>query len=176
MSTGFSLNPHSSTNCKLVFKSFLHKLNVGNTYKKLKVFKRRLQLHRFDAQSYAKTQYCKLVENGELKFLSLFRNCFCWPRCFWNKYIDLQVRYNLVIVNFVFQENSDDQFSLKWNNFQSNLATGFHDLLQEEDMVDVTLAAEGKILYAHKIILSVCSPYFKDLFKVILTLIFYVLV
>ncbi|KAK6629157.1 hypothetical protein RUM43_002974 [Polyplax serrata] len=63
-------------------------------------------------------------------------------------------------------ENSDDQFSLKWNNFQSNLATGFHDLLQEEDMVDVTLAAEGKILYAHKIILSVCSPYFKDLFKV----------
>ncbi|KAK6627052.1 hypothetical protein RUM44_009529 [Polyplax serrata] len=63
-------------------------------------------------------------------------------------------------------ENIDDQFSLKWNNFQSNLATGFHDLLQEEMMVDVTLAAEGKILHAHKIILSVCSPYFKDLFKV----------
>lgn len=64
------------------------------------------------------------------------------------------------------QDNIDDQFSLKWNNFQSNLATGFHDLLQEEMMVDVTLAAEGKFLQAHKIILSVCSPYFKDLFKV----------
>ncbi|KAL0280112.1 UNVERIFIED_CONTAM: hypothetical protein PYX00_001501 [Menopon gallinae] len=63
-------------------------------------------------------------------------------------------------------DNTDDQFSLKWNNFQSNLATGFHDLLQEEMMVDVTLAAEGKFLHAHKIILSVCSPYFKDLFKV----------
>lgn len=63
-------------------------------------------------------------------------------------------------------DNIDDQFSLKWNNFQSNLATGFHDLLQEEMMVDVTLAAEGKFLQAHKIILSVCSPYFKDLFKV----------
>lgn len=69
--------------------------------------------------------------------------------------------------SFSLQDNNiDDQFSLKWNNFQSNLATGFHDLLQEEMMVDVTLAAEGKFLQAHKIILSVCSPYFKDLFKV----------
>lgn len=61
---------------------------------------------------------------------------------------------------------NDDQYSLKWNNFQNNLATGFHDLLQEEMMLDVTLAMEGKYLQAHKIVLSVCSPYFKDLFKV----------
>lgn len=33
-------------------------------------------------------------------------------------------------------------------------------------MLDVTLAMEGKYLQAHKIVLSVCSPYFKDLFKV----------
>ncbi|EEB11767.1 modifier of mdg4, putative [Pediculus humanus corporis] len=83
-------------------------------------------------------------------------------------YIDLTLKVTVRrnITNRLKMENSDDQFSLKWNNFQSNLATGFHDLLQEEDMVDVTLAAEGKMLYAHKIILSVCSPYFKDLFKV----------
>lgn len=59
-----------------------------------------------------------------------------------------------------------EQFSLRWNNFHSNLTTGFHDLLEAEDLVDVTLAAEGQVLYAHKIVLSVCSPYFKQMFKV----------
>lgn len=59
-----------------------------------------------------------------------------------------------------------EQFSLRWNNFHSNLTTGFHDLLEAEDLVDVTLAAEGQFLQAHKIVLSVCSPYFKQLFKV----------
>lgn len=59
-----------------------------------------------------------------------------------------------------------EQFSLRWNNFHSNLTTGFHDLLQAADMVDVTLAVDGQFLQAHKIVLSICSPYFKQLFKV----------
>ncbi|XP_034254287.1 protein tramtrack, beta isoform-like isoform X8 [Thrips palmi] len=59
-----------------------------------------------------------------------------------------------------------EQFSLRWNNFHNNLTAGFHDLLLGEDLVDVTLAAEGKFVQAHKMVLSVCSPYFKDLFKV----------
>ncbi|XP_018331108.1 modifier of mdg4-like isoform X2 [Agrilus planipennis] len=57
-------------------------------------------------------------------------------------------------------------FSLKWNNFYSNLTSGFHDLLAEHDMVDVTIAVEGHFLQAHKIVLSVCSPFFKQLFKI----------
>ncbi|XP_077297625.1 uncharacterized protein LOC143919269 isoform X10 [Arctopsyche grandis] len=60
---------------------------------------------------------------------------------------------------------SDEQFSLCWNNFHSNMSTGFHGLLSRGDLVDVTLAAEGRMLQAHKIVLSVCSPYFQDLFK-----------
>lgn len=60
---------------------------------------------------------------------------------------------------------STEQFSLRWNNFHSNLTTGFHDFLRAEDLVDVTLAAEGRVLYAHKLVLSVCSPYFKEVFK-----------
>lgn len=60
----------------------------------------------------------------------------------------------------------DQTFFLQWNNFQPNLAAGFQDLLQEETMVDVTLAVEGKYLQAHKIVLSVSSSYFKDLFKI----------
>ncbi|KAL0280121.1 UNVERIFIED_CONTAM: hypothetical protein PYX00_001511 [Menopon gallinae] len=63
-------------------------------------------------------------------------------------------------------DTGDDHFSLKWNNFRSSLTEGFHDFLQEEMMVDVTLAAEGKFLQAHKLVLSVCSPYFKNLFNV----------
>ncbi|KAH1012912.1 modifier of mdg4 isoform X3 [Dendroctonus ponderosae] len=59
-----------------------------------------------------------------------------------------------------------EQFSLCWNNFHANLSTGFHSLLKDEDLVDVTLAAEGKFVKAHKTVLSVCSPFFKELFRV----------
>lgn len=41
-----------------------------------------------------------------------------------------------------------------------------NSLLENEDLVDVTLAVEGKYLKAHKMVLSVCSPYFRELFKV----------
>jgi len=66
-----------------------------------------------------------------------------------------------------------EQFSLRWNNFHSNLAAGFHDLLAGEDLVDVTLAADGKFVQAHKMVLSVCSPYFKELFKVKIEFIYF---
>lgn len=59
-----------------------------------------------------------------------------------------------------------EQFSLRWNNFHSNLTSGFHDLLEAADMVDVTLAIDGHFLQAHKLVLSICSPYFKQLFKI----------
>uniref|UniRef100_A0A2A4K091 BTB domain-containing protein n=1 Tax=Heliothis virescens TaxID=7102 RepID=A0A2A4K091_HELVI len=58
-----------------------------------------------------------------------------------------------------------EQFSLRWNDFHSNLSQSFHALLEGEDLVDVTLAAGGQYVQAHKLILSVCSPYFKELFK-----------
>nr|CAD7443358.1 unnamed protein product [Timema bartmani] len=38
-------------------------------------------------------------------------------------------------------------------------------LRDEEDFVDVTLACDGQRLKAHKVVLSACSPYFKELFK-----------
>lgn len=61
---------------------------------------------------------------------------------------------------------SGEQFSLVWNSFPRNLSSGLYTLLTDEQLVDVTLAAEGQILRAHKLILSVCSPYFRELFKV----------
>ncbi|RZC40901.1 tramtrack, beta isoform-like [Asbolus verrucosus] len=59
-----------------------------------------------------------------------------------------------------------EQFSLRWNNFHSNLTAGFHELLESSEMVDVTLAVEGHFFQAHKVVLSICSPYFKQMFKV----------
>ncbi|XP_057657305.1 protein abrupt-like isoform X3 [Diorhabda carinulata] len=59
-----------------------------------------------------------------------------------------------------------EQFSLRWNNFHSNMTSGFHDLLEAAEMVDVTLAVDGHFLQAHKIVLSICSPYFKQMFKI----------
>lgn len=58
----------------------------------------------------------------------------------------------------------DDEFALCWNNFQDNIATGFQNLYDRGDLVDVTLACEGKLLQAHKIVLAICSPYFQEMF------------
>ncbi|XP_014237341.1 uncharacterized protein LOC106659340 isoform X3 [Trichogramma pretiosum] len=62
-------------------------------------------------------------------------------------------------------QQQQQHFSLVWNTFPHNLSTGLYSLLTGEQLVDVTLAAEGQILRAHKLILSVCSTYFRDLFK-----------
>ena len=61
---------------------------------------------------------------------------------------------------------SDQKFSLRWNNYQSQLVSAFESLLDQEDFVDVTLGVEGKKLSAHKMLLSACSPFFKELLKV----------
>lgn len=58
----------------------------------------------------------------------------------------------------------NQQFCLRWNNYQSNLTNVFDELLQNESFVDVTLACEGHSIKAHKMVLSACSPYFQALF------------
>lgn len=60
------------------------------------------------------------------------------------------------------QNNGQSQrFCLRWNNHQSNLLAVFDQLLTSEAFVDVTLAVEGQMLRAHKMVLSACSPYFQ---------------
>ncbi|XP_069179386.1 protein tramtrack, alpha isoform isoform X4 [Procambarus clarkii] len=60
---------------------------------------------------------------------------------------------------------AEQQFCLRWNNFQANIVSSFEALLDREEFVDVTLTAEGKSLKAHRVLLSACSPYFRDLFR-----------
>ncbi|XP_043276219.1 protein tramtrack, alpha isoform isoform X1 [Venturia canescens] len=59
---------------------------------------------------------------------------------------------------------ASQRFCLRWNNHQSNLLSVFDQLLHDEAFVDVTLAVEGQLLRAHKMVLSACSPYFQALF------------
>ncbi|XP_039305130.1 zinc finger and BTB domain-containing protein 17 isoform X4 [Solenopsis invicta] len=61
--------------------------------------------------------------------------------------------------------DSQQQFCLRWNNFQANITSQFEALRDDEDFVDVTFACDGRRLQAHKVVLSACSPYFKELFK-----------
>ncbi|VVC86356.1 unnamed protein product [Leptidea sinapis] len=56
------------------------------------------------------------------------------------------------------------QYSLRWNNHQPNFISMFTTLLNTKTLVDVTLAAEGQHLQAHKVVLSACSTYFQALF------------
>ncbi|XP_011861136.1 PREDICTED: protein abrupt isoform X3 [Vollenhovia emeryi] len=57
------------------------------------------------------------------------------------------------------------QFCLRWHNFQNTLLSSLPKLLDGGHLTDVTLSAGGGHIHAHRIILSACSHYFKDLFK-----------
>ncbi|CAL8099821.1 unnamed protein product [Orchesella dallaii] len=62
-----------------------------------------------------------------------------------------------------------NMYSLKWNHYNSFLTSGLAQLLiddSENSMTDVNLACEGQFIQAHKLILSLCSPFFKQLFRV----------
>ena len=60
----------------------------------------------------------------------------------------------------------DEKFCLKWNDFQENALKTFSKLRKEDDFFDVTLVADDqKQLMAHKVILSSCSEYFKNILK-----------
>lgn len=58
-----------------------------------------------------------------------------------------------------------DRFSLRWNNYQAHLVTAFESLLEKNEFVDVTLGCDGQKLSAHRMLLSACSPYFRNLLQ-----------
>ena len=59
-----------------------------------------------------------------------------------------------------------EQFSLKWTDFHSNVSKTFSALRTEEDFQDVTLvSADLQQVSAHKVVLSACSKYFKNILQ-----------
>ena len=59
-----------------------------------------------------------------------------------------------------------EKFCLKWNDFHSNVSKSFSLLRNEDYLHDVTLVGDDhKQILAHKLVLSACSEYFKNIFK-----------
>lgn len=60
---------------------------------------------------------------------------------------------------------SAEKFCLRWNDFESNISVAFRELREEKDFFDVTLACEDSQVSAHKVILSACSPFFRNVLR-----------
>lgn len=61
---------------------------------------------------------------------------------------------------------SSEKFCLKWNDFETNISGAFRELRDDSDFFDVTLACDDEEqVSAHKVILSACSPFFRQLLR-----------
>ena len=58
-----------------------------------------------------------------------------------------------------------EKFCLKWNDFHSNVSKSFSLLRNEDYLHDVTIVTDdNEQIAAHKLVLSTCSEYFKNIF------------
>ena len=59
----------------------------------------------------------------------------------------------------------DEEFCLKWNDYQSNVVKSFTTLRYDSDLSDVTLVSDDhKHITSHRVVLSTSSSYFKEIF------------
>jgi len=58
-----------------------------------------------------------------------------------------------------------EKFCLRWNDFESNISGAFRELRDDKDFFDVTIACEDEQIQAHKVILSACSPFFRNVLR-----------
>jgi len=61
--------------------------------------------------------------------------------------------------------SSSEKFCLRWNDFETNISVAFRELREEKDFFDVTLACDDSQIQAHKVILSACSPFFRNVLR-----------
>ncbi|KAM3958484.1 uncharacterized protein ACR2FA_007506 [Aphomia sociella] len=57
------------------------------------------------------------------------------------------------------------QFSLLWDSYQKNICSGLSSLQQNGEFVDMTLAADGHHVKVHQFMISLLSPYLKEIIK-----------
>jgi len=58
-----------------------------------------------------------------------------------------------------------EKFCLRWNDFETNISSAFRELRDDKDFFDVTLACDDEQIQAHKVILSACSPFFRNVLR-----------
>eukprot|EP00092_Neocalanus_flemingeri_P030183 GFUD01032761.1.p1 GENE.GFUD01032761.1~~GFUD01032761.1.p1 ORF type:complete len:350 (+),score=66.95 GFUD01032761.1:371-1420(+) len=61
--------------------------------------------------------------------------------------------------------SASEKFCLRWNDFETNISVAFRELREEKDFFDVTLACDDSQIQAHKVILSACSPFFRNVLR-----------
>ena len=87
----------------------------------------------------------------------------------WEQVIHLYLLFPTVavVINHIFIYNNMgpgggvQEYCLRWNNHHSTLVSVMDALLQKGTLVDVTLAAEGKSIQVHRLVLCACSNYFQ---------------
>lgn len=57
------------------------------------------------------------------------------------------------------------KFCLKWDDFHSSVTSLLNDLRLVDEFCDITLCCDGARLGAHRVLLSACSPYFRQVLK-----------
>jgi hypothetical protein len=60
---------------------------------------------------------------------------------------------------------TSEKFCLRWNEFETNISDAFRELREEKDFFDVTLACDDSQIEAHKVIISACSPFFRNVLR-----------
>ncbi|XP_043225958.1 protein bric-a-brac 1-like isoform X7 [Amphibalanus amphitrite] len=60
---------------------------------------------------------------------------------------------------------NSQKFCLKWDHFRTSVTSVFNHLRRDGELVDITLCCEGQRVKAHRMMLSACSPYFRELLK-----------
>jgi len=58
-----------------------------------------------------------------------------------------------------------EKLCLRWNDFESNIGAAFRDMRGDKDFFDVTIACDDEQIQAHKVILSACSPFFRNILR-----------
>jgi len=58
-----------------------------------------------------------------------------------------------------------EKFSLRWNDFETNINEAFRELRDGKDFFDVTLVCDDEHIQAHKVVLGACSPFFRTMLR-----------
>ena len=58
------------------------------------------------------------------------------------------------------------RFCLRWDGFRESVSTLLDDLRADGELLDVTLCCDGSQVRAHRLVLAMCSPYFRQVLKV----------
>jgi hypothetical protein len=58
-----------------------------------------------------------------------------------------------------------EKFCLRWNDFENNISCAFRELREDKDFFDVTLACDDDQIQAHKVIISTCRPFFRNILR-----------